>query len=53
MERVDELTRHLIGASGQQTLPISISYQLVIDSYFYEMLVQNGPNHYECADRTI
>ena len=23
------------------------------DSYFYEMLVQNGPNHYECADRTI
>jgi hypothetical protein len=23
------------------------------DSYFYEMLVQNGPNHYECAERTI
>lgn len=23
------------------------------DSYFYEMLVQNGPNHYECADRTV
>jgi hypothetical protein len=19
------------------------------DSYFYEILVQNGPNHYECA----
>ncbi|PLW52579.1 hypothetical protein PCANC_14054 [Puccinia coronata f. sp. avenae] len=25
----------------------------VVDSYFYEMLVQNGPNHYECADRTV
>jgi hypothetical protein len=24
-----------------------------LDSYFYEMLVQNGPNHYECADRTV
>jgi hypothetical protein len=23
------------------------------DSYFYEMLVQNGPNHYECADRAV
>jgi hypothetical protein len=23
------------------------------DSYFYEMLVQNGPNHYECAERTV
>ncbi|PLW25780.1 hypothetical protein PCANC_17374 [Puccinia coronata f. sp. avenae] len=50
----EETTTQCDGGSAWYTITCNNYNKFIVtDSYFYEMLVQNGPNHYECADRTV